>query len=201
MTASPMPTTDPSAARVWPQGPAHAQAGFTYLGVLVVVPVLGLVATSGIQLSALAQRRSNEQALLDIGGEFSDALQRYAAATPPGMPAQPPNLQALLRDPRAPVPRRYLRKLYADPFTGSTDWGITYASGITGVLEVYSRSAASTLKRARFEPRFAAFEDSTRLSAWRFSVQTAAQPSAPGSATPGTAPPPSPAASPFASAH
>ncbi|WMJ70181.1 type II secretion system protein [Stenotrophomonas sp. 24(2023)] len=181
-----------------PRAPG-GQDGFTYIGVLVVITVLGLVATSGIQLSALAQRRSAEQALLDIGADFSDALQRYAADTPPGQPTQPPNLDALLRDPRSPAPRRYLRRIYADPFTGSTDWGITYASGTTGVLEIYSRSSGRTLKRGHFEPRFASFEGTSRLSAWRFSAQTAALPSPPGSTTPGAAPPSGSAPSPFSS--
>lgn len=185
--AGPMPATEATPRlRRLPRARRRAdgQGGFTYLGVLVTVAVLGLLASSGIQLSALAQRRSAELALLDIGAEFSDALQRYAAATPPGMPTQPPNLDALLRDPRSPVPRRYLRRIYPDPFTGSTDWGITYARGSTGVVEIYSRSTARTLKRAHFEPRFAGFEGTRQLSSWRFSLQTAAQAPPPGSAPP-----------------
>jgi type II secretory pathway pseudopilin PulG len=151
----------------------HAQRGFTYVGLLILIAVLGLVAALTIKVGALWQRAAREAQLLDIGAQFSDALRAYADATPAGQLPQPPNLAALLLDPRFPTPRRYLRKIYADPMTGNTDWGVTYVSTNKGVLEVYSRSSVTPLKVGHFDEQFGAFSGKTHYYDWRFSAATA----------------------------
>jgi type II secretory pathway pseudopilin PulG len=77
--------------------------GFTYLSLIVMVAIVGLVTASAIKLGSVLQRSRAEQELLDIGAAFSDALKSYADATPSGMPPQPPSLQDLLKDPRFPA--------------------------------------------------------------------------------------------------
>ena len=62
------------------------QSGFTYLGLIILVAILGLVGAAGLKMGSLLQRQIAEQELLDIGAQFSDALYSYAAATPPGQP-------------------------------------------------------------------------------------------------------------------
>jgi hypothetical protein len=119
------------------------------------------------------QRQAAERELLYIGGQFADALKSYADATPAGGLIQPPSLKDLLLDPRFPVPKRHLRKLYVDPITGNSDWGITYRSDKVGVLAVYSKSAARPLKTGNFDPRFAAFENKAHLSDWKFTIAAA----------------------------
>ncbi|MFJ2993701.1 type II secretion system protein [Pandoraea sp. NPDC087047] len=153
--------------------PPHTQAGFTYVGLLILVAVLGLLAALTIQVGALWQRAAREAQLLEIGAQFSDALRAYADATPAGQLPQPPNLAALLLDPRFPTPHRYLRKIFADPITGSTDWGIRYITTDKGVLEVYSRSSATPLKTAHFDEPFGTFAGKTHYYDWRFSAATA----------------------------
>ena len=86
------------------------QRGFTYLGLIILVAIIGLVGAAGLKASSLLRRAAAEEELLETGAAFSDALASYAAVTPPGQPPQPPTLQELLRDPRSPTVRRHLRK-------------------------------------------------------------------------------------------
>jgi type II secretory pathway pseudopilin PulG len=98
--------------------------GFTYLSVVILVATIGLVTAATLRMGVVMQRAAAEQELLRIGAEFSDALQSYAAATPPGQPAFPPSLKELLKDPRFPQVRRHLRRIYVDPMTGKPEWGL-----------------------------------------------------------------------------
>ena len=149
---------------------ARRQRGFTYLGLIILVAILGLVGAAGLKMGSLLQRQAAEQELLDIGAQFSDALRSYAAATPPGQPQQPPTLSALLRDPRVPQLRRHLRKLYVDPITGRAEWGLLYQPGSNGIIGVHSLSPAAALKVGNFEARFVGFDGKARLSEWHFMV-------------------------------
>ncbi|MEG1055149.1 MAG: type II secretion system protein [Janthinobacterium sp.] len=159
---------------------ARRQRGFTYMGLIILVAILGLVGAAGLKMGSLLQRQAAEQELLDIGAQFSDALYSYAAATPPGQPQQPPDLAALLRDPRFPQVRRHLRKLFADPITGRAEWGLLYQPGGKGIIGVHSLSQAAPLKVGNFEARYAGFEGKAHLSEWQFMMP--AQPVPPPSA-------------------
>jgi type II secretory pathway pseudopilin PulG len=176
------------------------QGGFTYLGLIVLVAVIGLVGAATLKIDSLMRRAAAEEELLDIGAAFSAALESYAAATPQGQPLQPPSLRELLKDPRTPAVRRHLRKIFVDPVTGSADWGIVYQAGQVGVVAVYSLSQAQPLKIGNFAARFVGFENKQHLSEWKFTAGsmapalpiTAPQPVAP------AAPLPEPAAAPVA---
>ena len=194
-----MRTTERRPRRTARHRAPHTQAGFTYVGLLILVAVLGLVASLTIRAGALWQRAAREAQLLEIGAQFSDALRAYADATPAGQLPQPPNLAALLLDPRFPTPHRYLRKIFADPMTGSTDWGIRYVTTDKGVLEVYSRSSATPLKTGRFDEQFGTFAGKTHYYDWRFSASTATPvvlPSTPPASLPSSLPASGPGASP-----
>lgn len=146
------------------------EGGFTYLGLIILVAIIGLVGAASLKIGALLQRAAAEEALLDIGAAFGAALQSYAEATPAGQPRQPPTLQELLRDPRFPGTRRHLRKLFVDPMTGKAEWGVMYMGDKVGVIGVYSLSNAQPFKIANFGPRFANFERKERISDWRFTM-------------------------------
>ncbi|WP_395406770.1 type II secretion system protein [Pseudoduganella sp. UC29_106] len=103
------------------------QRGFTYLSVVILVAIIGLVGAATLRLGVTMQRAAAEEELLRIGAEFSDALQSYAAATPAGQPTFPPSLKELLKDPRFPQVRRHLRRIYVDPMTGKPEWGLVRA--------------------------------------------------------------------------
>ena len=164
--------------------PARRQRGFTYLGLIILVAILGLVGAAGLKMGSLLQRQAAEQELLDIGAQFSDALYSYAVATPAGQPQQPPSLAALLRDPRVPQVRRHLRKLFVDPVTGRAEWGLLFQPGSQGIIGVHSLSPAAPLKVGNFEARFAGFEGKAHLSEWHFMMP--AQPASPAGPAPGS---------------
>jgi type II secretory pathway pseudopilin PulG len=146
------------------------QGGFTYLGLIILVTVIGMVGAATLKIDALLRRAAAEEELLGIGAEFSAALASYAAATPKGQLPHPPTLQELLKDPRTPALRRHLRKIFVDPVTGSTRWGIVYVGDQAGVLAVYSLSQAKPLKIGNFDARFAGFENKAHLSEWKFTA-------------------------------
>ncbi|ALK96370.1 type II secretion system pseudopilin PulG [Massilia sp. WF1] len=155
------------------------EAGFTYVGLIVLVTIIGLVGAATLKADALLRRAAAEQELLEIGAAFSAALTSYAEATPRGQPPQPPSLQELLKDPRFPGTRRHLRKIFVDPITGKAEWGIVWlnkgnaiggGNGGTGIVAVYSLSEAKPLKQANFDARFQNLENREHLSAWKFAA-------------------------------
>jgi type II secretory pathway pseudopilin PulG len=175
---------------------AGREAGFTYVGLIVLVAIIGLVGAATLKADALLRRAAAEQELLEIGAAFSAALTSYAEATPRGQLPQPASLEELLKDPRFPGMRRHLRKIFVDPITGKAEWGIVWlnkgnginGSGGSGVLAVYSLSDAKPLKQANFDARFQNFENRGHLSEWKFTVigrgvaQAQIQPPQPGQA-------------------
>ena len=146
------------------------EGGFTYLGLIILVTVIGLVGAATLKVDALLRRAAAEEELLEIGAAFGEALRTYAEATPKGQPQQPPSLQELLKDPRVPGVRRHLRKIFVDPLTGKAEWGIVWANpgDKRGVLAVYSLSKAKPLKVANFDKRFSGFENRQHVSDWKF---------------------------------
>lgn len=147
---------------------AHRRAagGFTYIGVLVLVAGMGLSLSVLGPVWSTMQKRDKEAELLFVGDQFRRALEQYYRGGPAGAVQWPRSLEDLLQDPRYPGVRRYLRKIYPDPMTGSTQWGLVRTGGaITGV---YSLSEDEPLKRAGFDARERAFEDKSRYSDWIF---------------------------------
>ncbi|WP_281913594.1 type II secretion system protein [Massilia varians] len=173
---------------------ARRQAGFTYLGLIIFVFILGMVGAATLKIGSLLQRAHAEQELLEIGYQFSTALRTYAEATPRGQPAQPLTLQELLRDTRFPNPRRHLRKIFVDPVSGKDEWGLVRAGDGGRILGVYSLSQARPLKVANFDQRFPGFGNREHIADWKFMAeqQGAAAPLQP----PAMAPQPQPGAAP-----
>ncbi len=160
--------------------------GFTYIGLIIMVAVIGVASTASLQAGSILQRRAAEQALLDIGTEFRNALLSYAAATPAGQSTMPATLEELLLDPRYPGPVRHLRKLYADPVTGAEEWGVVTMPGPAGegIVGVHSLSEAAPIKVANFEPPFEEFAGKESYREWKFQVPAQVTPLTP--ATPAT---------------
>ena len=165
-----------------PRAFAQGEGGFTYVGLIVLVAIIGLVGAATLKVDSLLRRAAAEEELLEIGAAFSQALKSYAEATPRGQPTYPPSLQELLKDPRSPAIRRHLRKIFVDPMTGKAEWGIVHAGSDTGVLAVYSLSKAKPLKVANFDARFANLENRQHISEWKFAAlgQGVGQPGQPG---------------------
>ena len=145
----------------------QAQAtGFTYIGVLLAIAMVGFLLAAASQVWHTAQRREREAELLFAGNEIRRALAQYYFSSAGNGERYPRRLEDLLKDPRQPTVRRYLRKLYPDPITGSAEWGLVKSGDfITGV---YSLSDEEPLKSAGFSFADRGFEGKTKYSEWIF---------------------------------
>jgi type II secretory pathway pseudopilin PulG len=145
--------------------PAGA-AGFTYIGLLIAVVILGIALSAVGTVWRTQAQREREQELLFIGRDFRAALAAYHRAKGAGR-QYPQEIDDLLEDKRWPEPRHYLRRLYADPMTGAQDWTIL-RSGALGITGIASSSKAEPLKKAGFPPEEAEFADATCYCDWKF---------------------------------
>lgn len=134
------------------------QRGFTYLLVLFFVAITGAGLAAASQLWVTAAQRDREAELIFAGNEMRLAIGRYYEATPGGMKQYPPTLGVLLKDPRFPEVRRHLRRLYADPITGTTEW-VPIKAPQGGIMGVASAAEDAPLKRSGFTGADRAFEE------------------------------------------
>ena len=150
------------------------ERGFSYVGLLALIAIMGVVSAAAVQLGMVTHRRVAEEALLDVGREFSQALESYRRMTPPGKPDAPLELHQLLRDDRFPAPVRHQRKLYADPLTGKAEWGLVRADEDKRILGIFSLSEAKPVKVANFEMAFQEFVGKASYKQWIFRAQSGA---------------------------
>jgi type II secretory pathway pseudopilin PulG len=149
---------------------SSSERGFTYIGLLILVAVIGIATVASVQIGSVLQRRASEEELLAIGNEFRSALISYSMATPVGQKRFPVTIDDLLKDPRYPETRRHLRKRYADPLTGKEDWGIVQTPDGTGIVGFYSLSDGKPVKIGNFAPPFQLFEGTTSYHDWKFMI-------------------------------
>ena len=144
--------------------------GFTFLGLLFLIALMGLMAAAAAATWSFTGQRSKEQELLFAGKEYRTAIARYAAAHAGEAQRYPTALEQLLGGDDRLVPVRYLRRLYFDPMTGNATWGLvkTPSGGITGV---YSLSVQHPI---RTQPMAAddgvAFAQARSYRDWVFAV-------------------------------
>lgn len=153
------------------------QRGFTYLTALFLVAIMaGGLALAG-EVWETSGKRDKEAELLFVGNQYRRAIELYYEGTPGGVKRYPHSLEELLADPRHPSKRRYLRRLYPDPF-GGKEWGLVKApdGGISGV---FSLSEERPLKTGNFRLRDAGFESAKRYADWKFAYSPAGPGSAP----------------------
>jgi type II secretory pathway pseudopilin PulG len=142
---------------------SRSQHGFTYIGLLIAVAIIGIsLAAVGVIWTTQA-RRDREVQLLFVGNQYRQAIARYLQAG--GL--YPRSLDDLVEDKRVPVPRRFLRRLYPDPMTGTADWELIQdADG--GIMGVASSSQQKPIKVAGFRLVDAAFENAECYCSWKF---------------------------------
>ncbi|MFN0163960.1 MAG: hypothetical protein ACKVQQ_22220, partial [Burkholderiales bacterium] len=116
-------------------------------------------------------RRDREADLLAIGQESRRAIAAYHQATPQAAKELPQRLEDLVLDRRGAVPRRHLRRIYPDPFTGRAEWGIVAAG--ERILGVYSLAPGTPVKRGGFPESDAGFANAARYADWRFLADVA----------------------------
>ncbi len=138
-------------------------AGFTYIGLLIAVVILGLGLSAIGTVWRTEAQREREQELLFVGRQYREAIASYYAQGG----QYPRELDDLLEDKRWPEPRHHLRRLYSDPMTGVADWHILRSTD-AGVAGISSSSAQPPIKKAGFLPEEAGFADAKCYCDWQF---------------------------------
>ena len=141
--------------------------GFTYVGMLIAVALIGVSLAMTGEVWRTTVQREKELELLFVGDQIRRAITQYYESTPGTGKQFPTALEDLLRDTRYPTTRRYLRKVYRDPMTGKAEWGLIKGPGDT-IMGVYSLSRLPPLKRANFPSEYASFETAESYAAWLF---------------------------------
>ena len=118
----------------------NTQRGFTYLGLLVAVALLGLGLSAASEVWVKVVQRQKLEQLEFVGQQFAQAIGSYYESSPGGVKRYPKSLEDLLEDRRYPYVRRHLRQVYGNPFSGKADWELVAApeGGIRGVRTTVS---------------------------------------------------------------
>lgn len=149
---------------------AGAGSGFSLIELLVVITIMGVLASIGLPLAELSQQRTKEEELRRSLREIRSALDAYKRmvdagliARPSGESGYPPRLQVLADgEANAQTPQAsklyFLRRIPRDPFAPDTlvdagdSWGLrSYDSPPDNpqpgrdVFDVYSKAAGKGL--------------------------------------------------------
>jgi type II secretory pathway pseudopilin PulG len=147
-------------------GRRHA-CGVMLLGLLLMLMLTSIAVMAAAEVWSTTRQRERETELLFAGDQYLQAIRHYYYAAPPGQGRMlPARLENLLNDDRFPVPVRHLRRLYPDPITGSSDWGLVLIND--RVAGVHSLSDAVPLKQAGFAATHAGFEAKQSYQEWVF---------------------------------
>ena len=169
--------------------------GFTYIGLLILIAVLGIgLAVTGVVFHQQAQR-AKEKELLFAGEQIRHAIARYYEKSPSGSKRFPEALEDLVLDQRYPATQRYLRRVYQDPMIGSKAWELVRAPD-GGIIGVHSGSTKKPIKNDNFPAGYEDFKDGTSYVDWKFVYAIPAAEPAPGTAGTAPAAPPPGGASP-----
>jgi type II secretory pathway pseudopilin PulG len=117
---------------------------------LIAIAVSGALLAAGSVVWSQQAQRDRERELLLVGKEFQRAIGLYYERTPGAIKRYPERLEDLLRDERYPSMQRYLRRIYRDPMTGRTEWGLVSAP-TGGIMGVYSLSRDRPIKTGSTE--------------------------------------------------
>jgi type II secretory pathway pseudopilin PulG len=140
------------------------QRGFTYIGLLVGVVIIGLMLTIVSRVWTTTEQRERETQLLFIGHAYRMAIASYFA----NGHQFPHTLQDLVIDERFPTPKRHLRRVYPDPVTGKPDWSLILTPSGQGIMGVASSSQAAPRKRDGFDLIDQVFQGADCYCLWRF---------------------------------
>jgi type II secretory pathway pseudopilin PulG len=114
---------------------------------LMVLVLMGIATGAAAPVWWMEVRREKEEELIFRLGQYRLALARYRADR--GRP--PRELKDLLEDRSQLQMRRYLRRLYPDPFTGKSDWKLDYVvdrtGAVLGITDLHSSSALEPIRK------------------------------------------------------
>lgn len=143
------------------------QGGFTYLGLLFAIAIMGAtLALTGVVWHTV-QQREKERELLFVGQQFRQAIALYYNRSAGTVKQFPKTLDELLKDQRQLATQRYLRRIYRDPMTGQTEWGLVKTRD-DRIMGIYSMSENTPIKQGNFREADKEFEGKAKYSDWRF---------------------------------
>jgi type II secretory pathway pseudopilin PulG len=151
--------------------PANTGLGFSYIGLMIFVAIAG-IALAGVGIVwSQDQQREREKELLFVGEQYRQAIGSYYENGPdenaPNKVKQYPNkLEDLLLDGRSLSVKRHLRKIYIDPITNSTNWGLERRE--SKIIGVYSLSELKPIKKKGFPLLYEKFSDFSKYADWKF---------------------------------
>jgi len=141
--------------------------GFTYLGILFAVALIGTGLAAAGTLWSFSAQRSSERQLIHVGQSYRRAIQSYYLHGPAGARQYPRSLDELLADDRSGAVQRHLRQIYFDPMTNKRDWNlVTTADG--SIIGVSSNSKKRPIKRNNFAPEDTGLSETDCYCDWRF---------------------------------
>ncbi len=131
--------------------PRSTSRGFTYIGLLAIIVIIGISLGAAGKYWSNVMLRDREEELLYRGDQYRQAIERYYTGLPGRPPMYPQSIDDLLKDPRTPLGKRYLRQKYKDPITGE-DFEEIKDPVTRRILGVRSTSDRESLKQAEFPP-------------------------------------------------
>ena len=140
--------------------------GFSYISLMIFIAISG-IALAGVGIVwSQDQQREREKELLFVGDQFRQAIGSYYENTPSNIKQYPNKLEDLLQDSRLPNIKRHLRKIYDDPMTNSSKWGLELQQA--QIVGVYSLSDLKPIKKKGFPNLYEKFSDFSKYSDWKF---------------------------------
>ena len=145
-----------------PTGKQHQQ-GSVFMGMLVTVAVVAVMLMEVGTLWSSVLQRERELELLARGNEIRRAIGLYYREGN----SFPKSLEDLVLDRRQPTVKRYLRRVYDDPLTGSAEWGVVEGPGET-IMGVFSTAKGTPFKQGNFAVINQSFTGQGSYQGWVF---------------------------------
>lgn len=142
--------------------------GFSYLSLMAMIIIIGISMTAVAYQWKTIAKREKEKELLFRGNAIRSAILQYVGDDP--LKRYPHSIEDLMKDPKSPNPRRYLRKYYKDPMTGR-DFALMM-DPVRGLVGVHSESTEKPIKTSNFKVVDRCFEDKKQYRQWLFMVDT-----------------------------
>lgn len=160
----------------------QSEKGFIFLWALFAAALAGIMLAGTGQVWQITSQREKEKELLFVGDQFRQAVMSYYNNASGGPKEYPESLEQLLEDKRDVTTKRHLRKIFIDPMTNTTDWGlveepeleqedssVSISSGKKkGIIGIYSLSKGMPLKIDNFKDHNADFSDAVTYQDWKF---------------------------------
>ena len=146
--------------------------GFTYLGLMFLIALMGMAAAMASAVWSTTQRRDNERELVFAGRQFAAAIERYRKRSTDAARLYPRSLQELVLDDRGGQVHHHLRRIFVDPLTGSRQWGLMQLPD-GGIIGVHSLSERAPFERGFVMADFPVPKDSRSYQDWQFVAPSA----------------------------